>query len=72
MDAKTIAGYLVSTILLVPGVLFALASVYEATRLITSAFLFLAGFSILYYIRKQQPFQVTQNLKCLGKLRFER
>jgi len=68
---KAIVGYLVSAILFVLGVLFALASVYAPTRLIASAFLFLAGFGILYYIRKRQPLQVTQRLEVPGQVKVQ-
>jgi len=71
LNAKAIVGYFISMILFVFGVLYALASVYEPIRLMTSAFLFLAGFGILYYIRKQQPLQVTQKIEVPGQVKVQ-
>jgi len=71
LDAKAIVGYLVSTILFILGVLYALASVYEPTRLITSAFLFLVGFGILYYIRKSQPLEIRQTIAVTGPVKVK-
>lgn len=63
--------YVVSTVLLFFAVIFALASAYVPIRLVTSAFLFLAGFGILYYIRKQQSIQITQKLEVPGKMKVQ-
>ncbi|UCE28987.1 MAG: hypothetical protein JSV85_06940 [Candidatus Bathyarchaeota archaeon] len=71
VSAKTVMGYIVSAVLLFFAVVFALASAYDTLRLVTSAFLFLAGFGILYYVRTQKPMQITQKLEVLGKLKVQ-
>ncbi|MFQ6080905.1 MAG: MJ0042-type zinc finger domain-containing protein [Candidatus Bathyarchaeia archaeon] len=68
---KKLLGYVSSAVLLIFGVIFALASVYAPTRLVVSAFLFLTGFGILYYIRKQQPIQITQKLEVPGQIKVQ-
>jgi len=67
----TVIGYIISAVLLFFAVIFALASALPPTRYVTSAFLFLAGFGILYYIRKQQPIQITQKLEVPGKVKVQ-
>ena len=71
MNAKTLLGYLASAILLFLAVIYALASVYALSRLITSAFLFLAGFGILYYIRRRKPTQIIQRVEVPGKIKVQ-
>jgi len=71
LDAKAIVGYLISMILFVLGVLYALASVYEPIRLITSAFLFLVGFGVLYYIRKSPPLEIRQTIAVTGPVKVK-
>jgi len=71
VSAKTVIGYVISAVLLFFAVIFALASAYAPIRLVISAFLFLAGFGILYYIRKQQPIQITQKLEVPGKVKVQ-
>ncbi|TET26042.1 MAG: hypothetical protein E3J73_05190 [Candidatus Bathyarchaeum sp.] len=71
VSAKTVIGYVISAVLFVFAVIFALASAYAPIRLVTSAFLFLAGFGILYYTRKQQPIQITQKLEVPGKVKLQ-
>jgi len=71
LNAKAIIGYVSSAVLLIFGVIFSLASVYAPTRLVVSAFLFLTGFGILYYIRKQQPMQITQRLEVPGQIKVQ-
>jgi len=71
LNAKAIIGYVSSVVLLIFGVIFALASVYAPTRLVVSALLFLTGFGILYYIRKQQPMQITQRLEVPGQIKVQ-
>jgi len=68
---KTVIGYLASAALLFLAVIFALASAYEPIRLVTSAFLFLAGFVILYYIKKEQPVRITQKLEMPGRVEVQ-
>lgn len=71
VSAKTVIGYVISAVLFVFAVIFALASAYAPIRLVTSAFLFLVGFGILYYIRKQQPIQIMQKLEVPGKVKVQ-
>jgi predicted Zn finger-like uncharacterized protein len=71
MSVKEIIGYIVSAILLFFAVIFALASSYQAIRLVTSAFLFIAGFAILLYIRRQKPTQVIQKLELPGQIKVQ-
>jgi predicted Zn finger-like uncharacterized protein len=67
-----VIGYIVSAVLLFFAVVFALASAADAPiRLVTSAFLFLAGFGMLYYIRTQKPMQITQRLEVPGKVKAQ-
>lgn len=68
---KAVIGYVSSAVLLIFGVIFALASVYAPTRLVVSALLFLTGFGILYYIRRQQPVQITQKLEVPGQIKVQ-
>ena len=71
ITVKTVIGYVISAVLFVLAVIFALASVYVPIRLVTSAFLFVAGFGILYYTRKQQPIRITQKLEVPGKVKVQ-
>ena len=71
VSAKIVIGYVISGVLLFFSVIFALASAYAPIRLATSAFLFVAGFGTLYYIRKRQPIQITQKLEVPGKVRVQ-
>jgi DNA-directed RNA polymerase subunit RPC12/RpoP len=71
VSAKIVIGYIISGVLLFFAVIFALASAYAPIRLATSAFLFLAGFGTLYYIRKQQPIHITQKLEVPGKVKVQ-
>jgi len=71
VSAKIVIGYIISGVLLFFAVIFAVASELPPTRYVTSAFLFLAGFGILYYIRKQQPIQITQELEVPGKVKVQ-
>ena len=71
VGAKIVIGYIISGVLLFFAVIFALASALPPIRYVTSAFLFLAGFGILYYIRKRQPIQITQKLEVPGKVKVQ-
>lgn len=68
---RRLIGYSASAILLILGAIFALASTYQPLRLVTSAFLFLAGFAILFYIRRTQPAQITQTLEVPAELKVK-
>ncbi len=66
--------YVVSAVLLLFAVIFALSASVASSptvRLVTSAFLFLAGFGILYYSRRQQSIQITQKLEVPGKMKVQ-
>ena len=71
MSATEIIGYIISAILLFFGVIFAWASSYDPLRLVTSAFLFIVGFALLYYIRKQKPTQIIQKLEIPGQIKAQ-
>jgi predicted Zn finger-like uncharacterized protein len=71
MSATEIIGYIISAILLFFGVIFAWASSYDPLRLVTSAFLFIVGFALLYYIRKQKPTQIIQKLELPGQIKVQ-
>lgn len=70
MSVREALGYIIFAILLFLAVIFALASSFQPLRLITSAFLFIAGFATLYYIRKQ-PTKITQKLELPGRIKLE-
>jgi len=71
MSAKAVIGYIVSAVLLCFAVIFALASSYNPLRLFTSAFLFIACFGILYYIRRQKPTRIIQKLEVPGQIKVQ-
>ena len=85
MSTKEVIGYIISaillffaSILLFYAVIFALASSYIPLRLVTSAFLFIAGFALLfiagfalYYIRRQKPTQIIQKLELPGQIKVQ-
>ena len=71
LNAKSIVGYIISAVFIFFGVIFAWASVYAPIRLVTSAFLFLAAFGILYYTRKRVPTQITQKLEVPGQIKVQ-
>ena len=68
---KEVIGYIVSASLLFFAVIFAWASSFLPMRLAISALLFIAGFAILYYIRKQKPTQIIQKLELPGEIRVQ-
>lgn len=69
---KTLVMYIISAILLLFAVLYALASSVEnPMRIWISALLFLAGFGILYFVWKRQPTQIVQKLEVPGKIRVQ-
>ena len=68
MKLKTALGAIVISILFFLGIIFALASTHEPTRLIVAAFLFVAGSVIAYYISKQ-PKTIVQRLEVSGEMK---
>ena len=68
MNFKTILGALAIAVLFFFGIIFALASVYEPTRLFVAAFLFVVGFGIAYYLTKK-PKTIIQKLEVSGQMK---
>jgi uncharacterized membrane protein len=68
VNLKTIFGAIAIAVLFFFGIIFALASVYEPTRLIVSAILFIVGFGIAYYITKK-PTTIIQKLEVSGQMK---
>ncbi|MCD6504676.1 hypothetical protein J7K52_04805 [Candidatus Bathyarchaeota archaeon] len=71
MSIRSALGYLASSILLILAVVFALASVHAPIRLVTSAFLFIAGFTLLYYLRRRKPITIIQRVEVPGNLKVQ-
>ena len=71
LSVKELLGYLIAAILLLFAIIFALASAYEPLRLVTSAFLFIAAFAILFYVRRQKPTQIIQKLDIPGQIKVQ-
>jgi DNA-directed RNA polymerase subunit RPC12/RpoP len=63
-----VLGAIVVAVLFFFGIIFALASVYESTRLIVSALLFTVGFGIAYYISRQ-PKTIIQKVEFSGEMK---
>ncbi len=68
MKIITILGAIAVAVLFFFGIIFALASVYESTRLIVSALLFIVGFGIAYYISRQ-PKTIIQKVEFSGEMK---
>ncbi len=68
MNLKTVLGGIAVAVLFFFGIIFALASVYESTRLIVAALLFVVGFGIAYYITKK-PKTIVQRLELSGQVK---
>jgi uncharacterized membrane protein len=68
MSLKTVLGTIVIAILLFFGVIFALASAYEATRLIVAAMLFVVAFGVAYYVTRK-PKTIVQKLEVSGDMK---
>ena len=68
MNLKTVLGAIAISVLFFFGVIFALASVYESTRLIVATLLFVVGFGIAYYITKK-PKTIVQRLELSGQMK---
>jgi len=68
MSLKTVLGAIAIAVLFFFGIIFALASVYELTRLIVAGMLFIVGFGIAYYITRK-PKTVIQRLEVSGQMK---
>jgi DNA-directed RNA polymerase subunit RPC12/RpoP len=68
VNLKTVLGGIAVAVLFFFGIIFALASVYESTRLIVAALLFVVGFGIAYYITKK-PKTLVQRLELSGQMK---
>ncbi|TET64751.1 hypothetical protein E3J49_03405 [Candidatus Bathyarchaeota archaeon] len=67
MDIKTALGAIAIAVFFFLGIIFALASVYEPTRLVVSSILFVVGFGIVYYMKK--PKTIVQKLELSGHMK---
>ena len=68
MSLKTVLGAIAIAVLFFFGIIFALASVYELTRLIVAGMLFIVGFGIAYYITRK-PKTIVQRLEVSGQMK---
>ncbi|MDH5391375.1 MAG: hypothetical protein OEX10_09520 [Candidatus Bathyarchaeota archaeon] len=68
MNLKTVLGAIAIAVLFFFGIIFALASVYQSTRLIVAALLFVVGFGIAYYVTKK-PKTIVQRLELSGQMK---
>ena len=68
MTAQKVIGYLVSAVLFFLGLIYALASSYNPSRIAVSIVLFLAGFGILFFTWRRQPSKLVQKLEVPGKI----
>jgi uncharacterized membrane protein len=68
MHLKNVLGAIVIAVLLFFGIIFALASVYESTRLIVAALLFVVAFGIAYYLTREQK-TIVQKLEVSGDMK---
>ncbi len=68
VNVKTVIGSIAIVVLLFFGVVFALASVYEITRLIVAAMLFAVSFGIAFYITRK-PKTIIQRLELSGQMK---
>ena len=71
MSIQRIAGYIASAILFFFGVLYALASVYENTRLVVSIIMFMVAFGILFFLYRHKPQELVQRLEVPGKFQTQ-
>ncbi len=68
VNVKTVIGSIAIVVLFFFGVVFALASVYEITRLIVAAMLFAVSFGIAFYITRK-PKTIIQRLELSGQMK---
>ena len=71
MTIQKIVGYMASAVLFFFGVIYALASSYNPTRIAVSVVLFLAGFGILLLTWRRQPSHIVQKLEVPGKIKAQ-
>jgi uncharacterized membrane protein len=63
-----VLGSILVTILFCLGIIFALASVYAASRLVVAGLFFVVGFGIIYYITRKTKVNV-QKLEFSGQMK---
>lgn len=68
MNLKTALGAVAVAVLFFFAMIFALASIYESTRLFVAALLFAVGFGIIYYITRK-PKTIIQRLELSGQMK---
>jgi len=68
VNLKTVLGAVAIAILFFFGIIFAWSAVYQPTRLIVAALMFLVGFGIAYYITKK-PKTIVQRLEVSGQMK---
>ena len=68
MHLKDVLGAIVVAVLLFFGIIFALASIFEPTRLIVAALLFVVAFGIAYYLTRTQK-TIVQKLEVSGEMK---
>ncbi len=68
VNLKTIFGAIVIAVLLFFGIIFALASAGQPTRLVVAAMLFIISFGIAYYVTKK-PKMIIQKLEMSGEMK---
>ena len=71
VNLKTVLGAIAVAVLFFFGIIFALASVYESTRLIVATLLFVVGFGIAYYTYyiTKKPKTIVQRLELSGQMK---
>jgi len=68
VNLKKVLGTIAIAVLFFFGIIFALASAYESTRLIVSAMFFIVAFGIAYYITRK-PKTIIQKLEVSGQMK---
>lgn len=68
VNLKTVAGSIAIAVLLFFGIMFALSSAYQLSRLAVSALLFIVAFAIAYFITRR-PMQIVQKLEIPGQMK---
>lgn len=68
MKLKNVLGIIIVAVLFFFGIIFALASTYEISRLIVAALLFILGFGIIYYLTRK-PKVTIQKLELSGQMK---
>ena len=68
MNLKMVLGSIIVAILLLLGIIFALASAYETSRLVVAAFFFLISLGIIYFTT-QKPKVNIQKVEFSGQMK---